>query len=82
MLDGLRGMWWQYGSPIPLTPKAIQLLAALVSRAGELLPKDELIREVWGGTVVEENNLARHVSTIRKALGERLNQLSTEWRTA
>ena len=37
-------------------------------------PKDELIREVWGDTVVEENNLARHVSTIRKALGERPGQ--------
>ncbi len=74
VLDGLRGMLWQYGSPVPLTPKVIQLLAALVSRAGELLSKDELIREVWGGTVVEENNLARHVSTIRKALGERPGQ--------
>ncbi len=67
-------MLWQYGSPVPLTPKVIQLLAALVARSGELLPKDELIREVWGGTVVEENNLARHVSTIRKALGERPGQ--------
>jgi DNA-binding winged helix-turn-helix (wHTH) protein len=74
VLDGLRGIVWQDGSAIPLTPKVIQLLAALVSRAGELLPKDELIREVWGGTVVEENNLARHVSTIRKALGERPGQ--------
>ena len=74
VLDGLRGILWQYGAPVPLTPKVIQMLVALVSRAGELLPKDELIREVWGDTVVEENNLARHVSTIRKALGERPGQ--------
>ena len=74
VLDGLRGVLWQSGVPVPLTPKVIQLLAALVSRPGELLPKDELIRDVWGGTVVEENNLARHISTIRKALGERPGQ--------
>jgi DNA-binding winged helix-turn-helix (wHTH) protein len=66
VLDGPRGILWQYGAPIPLTPKIIQILVALVSRAGDLLPKDELLREVWGGTIVEEHNLARQVSTIRK----------------
>ena len=74
VLDGLRGVLWQCGGAVPLTPKVVQLLAVLVSRAGETLSKDELIREVWGDTVVEENNLARHVSTIRKALGERPGQ--------
>ena len=74
VLDGLRGMLWQRGTPVPLTPKVIQLLAALVSRPGAILSKDELIREIWGGTDVEENNLAQYVSRIREALGERPGQ--------
>jgi len=74
VLDSLRGVLWHDGHPVPLTPKVFELLATLVSRSGELLGKDELIREVWAGTVVEENNLARHISTIRKTLGERPGQ--------
>src|SRR5262245_47010824 len=74
VLDCLRGILWHDGHPVALTPKVFELLATLVSHAGEVLGKDELIRRVWAGTVVEENNLARHISTIRKALGERPGQ--------
>ena len=74
VLDALRGVLWHDGQPVPLTPKVLELLAMLVTHAGEPLAKDELIRRVWAGTVVEENNLARHISTIRKALGERPGQ--------
>jgi Tol biopolymer transport system component/DNA-binding winged helix-turn-helix (wHTH) protein len=55
---------------VPLTPRAVDLLAVLVARSGEVLDKNELIEQVWGGTVVEENNLARQISSLRKALGE------------
>jgi DNA-binding winged helix-turn-helix (wHTH) protein len=74
VLDSRRGLLWHQGALVPLTPKVFELLATLVSSAGELLGKDELIRRVWSGTVVEENNLARHISTIRKTLGERPGQ--------
>src|SRR5262245_42652329 len=74
VLDCLRGVLWHDGHPVALTPKVFELLATLVAHAGEVLGKDELIRRVWAGTIVEENNLARHISTIRKALGERPGQ--------
>src|SRR5262245_55091249 len=74
VLDCLRGVLWHDGHPLTLTPKVFELLATLVAHAGEVLGKDELIRRVWAGTIVEENNLARHISTIRKALGERPGQ--------
>src|SRR5205823_12373455 len=32
--------------------------------------KDDLIRTVWPDTVVEENNLNQHISSLRKVLGE------------
>ena len=58
------------GSVIPLTGKALSTLRALVERHGKLVPKPELMSLVWPETVVEENNLDRNISTLRKALGE------------
>ena len=43
----------------------------LVGRHGSLIPKDELLAAVWPETSVEENNLDRNISTLRKALGEK-----------
>lgn len=58
---------------LPLTPKAFDILLALVQHGGEMLHKDELMRMVWPDTAVEENNLTRNISTLRKALGESPN---------
>jgi DNA-binding winged helix-turn-helix (wHTH) protein len=58
------------GTPVPLTPKAFDLLAVLASNPGRLLTKDDLLQAVWGDVVVEESNLAYNISAIRKALGE------------
>ncbi len=38
---------------------------------GRALSKDELLQLVWGETIVEEGGLARNVSLLRRALGER-----------
>src|SRR5215211_3411125 len=58
------------GRPVPLTPKAFDLLAALAARPGRLMTKDELLKEVWPDSFVEESNLAYHVFALRRALGE------------
>jgi len=42
------------GATVSLRPRAFDLLAALVERAGQLLTKDELLEQVWPKTVVEE----------------------------
>ena len=55
---------------VPLTPKAFDLLLALVEQRGHLLGKEELLKTVWPDTFVEEANLASNISLIRKALGE------------
>lgn len=54
--------------PVMLAGKAFDLLVALVSQQGHLLTKDELLRSVWPGVVVEEVNLSVNISAIRKAL--------------
>ena len=56
------------GQPITLAGKAFDLLVALVSQQGHLLTKEELLRRVWPGVVVEEVNLSVNMSAIRKAL--------------
>ena len=46
------------------------MLVMLVSRAGHLVAKEDLLKQVWPGTFVEEANLSYTVSVIRKALHE------------
>lgn len=58
------------GQPVPLSPKAYDLLVTLVAHAGHLMTKDDLLKEVWPGTFVEEGNLSYTVSLLRKALGD------------
>lgn len=62
------------GESIPLKPKILDLLLYLVETRGQLIGKDDLMREVWPDTVVEENNITVSISHLRKILGEdRLN---------
>src|SRR5262245_19585932 len=56
--------------PVPLTPKAFDILTLLIEHAGHLVTKEELLETIWAESFVEEANLARLVHTIRKTLGE------------
>lgn len=57
-------------SPVPLAPKAYELLFALVRRNGHLASRDELMHEIWPDSFVEEINLTVNISLLRKTLGE------------
>jgi DNA-binding winged helix-turn-helix (wHTH) protein len=57
------------GATISLRPRAFDLLAALVDRAGHLVPKDELLDRVWPKMVVGEAALHVQVSALRKLIG-------------
>ncbi|MEO6362025.1 MAG: winged helix-turn-helix domain-containing protein [Caldimonas sp.] len=57
------------GQPAALGARAFDVLLALVEQPGALLGKDQLLDRVWPGLVVEENNLAAQISTLRKVLG-------------
>lgn len=58
------------GVDVAITRKTLQLLVVLLEHHGELVTKDELLGAIWPDTFVEENNLARTVSMLRKALHE------------
>jgi DNA-binding winged helix-turn-helix (wHTH) protein len=68
-LDAAEHLLLRDGEAVPLTPKAFDLLLALVERHGHLLEKDELLKKVWLGTFVEETNLTSNISQLRKAPG-------------
>jgi DNA-binding winged helix-turn-helix (wHTH) protein len=63
------------GRIITLPPKAFDLLTVLVRQAGQLVTKRELLDEVWAETNVEEGILAVHVSSLRTALVEQVQEL-------
>jgi predicted ATPase/DNA-binding winged helix-turn-helix (wHTH) protein len=58
------------GTPLRLGSRAFDILVALVERAGETIPRDQLIARTWPDTVVEEGALRVHVAALRKALGD------------
>ncbi len=57
------------GQTLPLKPKIFDVLAVLVENSGRLVCKDELMKQVWADSFVEEGNLAVSIFEIRKALG-------------
>ncbi len=73
-LDPAERILAHHGATVPLAPKAFEMLVVLVSNSGRLLTKDELLRVVWAGAMVEENNLDKTISALRKALGEHVSE--------
>ena len=69
-LDTAERVLQSAGRPISITPKALELLTVLVENRGHIVAKEDLMRQVWPGTFVEENNLAFNVSVLRKLFGE------------
>ena len=55
--------------PVHLGGRALDILLALVERAGEVVGKDELIARAWPNTVAGEAALRVNVAALRKVLG-------------
>ena len=71
--DGARQL--RRGSePIHLSPKALDLLALLITKRPEALSKSEILETLWRDTFVSEGNLAVLVKEIRDALGDNAHQ--------
>ncbi len=68
-LDSEKRVLVRDGSPVPLAPKASEILLVLVEQAGHLVDKNSLINRVWPDAFVEEGNLNKNIFFLRKALG-------------
>lgn len=71
---GKRLLFGAGGETIPLTPKVFDTLLYLVMHGGRLIEKDELMSAIWTDTFVEENNLNKNISVLRRILGENRNE--------
>ena len=69
-LDVRAHLLFRNGRRVVLTPKAVDLLAALVEAQGEPVGKQELLHRVWPDAVVEEGSLTSHISLLRRVLAE------------
>jgi DNA-binding response OmpR family regulator len=57
------------GKPCTLTPKAYDLLLALVRRDGAVAGRTELLKEVWGyGAFIMTRTVDTHIAELRRKL--------------
>ncbi|WP_236202278.1 ATP-binding protein [Pseudomonas pseudonitroreducens] len=61
------------GRPLRLGQRALDILLALLERAGEVVSKRELLARAWPGQAIDEGNLRVHMTALRKALGDGQN---------
>jgi DNA-binding winged helix-turn-helix (wHTH) protein len=71
VVDPIKRRLWREGRLVPITSKTFDLLVVLLDHRAEVVSKDELLNRVWPNTAVNENNLARQISSLRRALGQR-----------
>lgn len=68
-LDALARRVTKAGNPVSLTPRAFDLLLALVASEGKVLSRQQLLREVWGHrAAVVTRTVDSHVSELRQKL--------------
>jgi TolB-like protein/DNA-binding winged helix-turn-helix (wHTH) protein/Tfp pilus assembly protein PilF len=72
-LDAEDRVLYESGQRVPLTPKVLDTLAALVEMHGRIVEKEELIKRVWPDTFVEEGNLTVNIFLLRKVLAKRFD---------
>jgi predicted ATPase/DNA-binding winged helix-turn-helix (wHTH) protein len=70
-----RGSLLEGSKRIRLGTRALEILIALVERAGEVVSNQDLIARVWPETFVEDNNLRVHLALLRKALHDGHDQV-------
>lgn len=68
-LDADSKLLFRGGEQIALTPRAVEILIALIEGEGEVVKRDELMEKVWVDTIVEDTNIAHYLYVLRKTLG-------------
>ena len=62
---------WRGAEEIALSRKEFDLVHALISRAGEIVTREELMREVWGTTFwTSSKTIDVHLGWVRRKLGD------------
>lgn len=70
-LDPVSHRVWRAGREVQLSRMEFELLHALISRAGELVSRDALMRDVWGATFwTSTKTIDVHLGWVRRKLGD------------
>ena len=70
-LDPATRRVWRGGREIVLSRKEFDLLHALMSRAGEIVTRDELMRDVWHTNFwTSSKTIDVHLGWVRRKLGD------------
>jgi DNA-binding winged helix-turn-helix (wHTH) protein len=69
-LDALSRRLEHQGEPIAVPDRQIDILLLLVSRAGQVIPKDALVEAAWKDVAVTDNSLEQAISNLRRVLGQ------------
>ena len=69
-LDAADRLLYREDELVALAPKTFDTLLLLVTNSGQVLKKDEMMKQLWPDTFVEEGTLAQYISLLRKALGD------------
>src|SRR5688572_2924176 len=56
------------GERVRVGSRAFDILLTLLAHPGEVVPKNDIMASVWPGYVVDDNNLAVHISALRRLL--------------
>jgi DNA-binding winged helix-turn-helix (wHTH) protein/tetratricopeptide (TPR) repeat protein len=56
--------------PVPIEPRAMDVLVALCNHAGAVLSAGELLRMCWQGVIVGENQVHKAITQLRRVLGD------------
>ena len=69
-LDATDRLLYRDGELVALAPKVVDTLLLLVSNSGRVLTKDEMMKQLWPDSFVENGTLSQYISLLRKALGD------------
>src|SRR5271165_1993921 len=70
-VDALTRTLQRKGEVVTLNRRAFDVLLYLVRNPGKVIARDELLKNVWPDTFVDENSLAQSISVLRRALEEK-----------
>jgi DNA-binding winged helix-turn-helix (wHTH) protein len=67
-LDAGRRLLTYDGEPVAVSDRQLDVLLLLVARAGQIVPKDDLVQAGWKEVAVSDNSLEQVISSLRKLL--------------
>ena len=68
-LDAAAGRLTHAGTAVTLPARHLDVLAALLAHAGQVVSKDALVEAAWRDVAVTDNSLEQAISSLRRALG-------------